>query len=123
MKIEVSIGELFDKLSILSIKMEKIQNKEKWKDVKKEYDLLIEKAKTLDGHLKHIADLEKINLRIWEIEDDIRKKESKKEFDEEFIALARGVYFNNDKRFEIKNHINQKFMSEVKEQKEYEKYK
>lgn len=125
MKIEVSNGELVDKVSILSIKLKKIKSEEKLANIKKEYDLLIKYMNQLgiDEQSKEYDELVKVNNDLWEIEDKIRIKESNKEFDDEFIQLARSVYFLNDKRFEIKKRINQITDSQLAEEKEYVKYK
>ena len=124
MKIEVSIGEVIDKLTILSIKLKKIKGHHKLKNIRKEYNLLKKELKTTGIGIPpdEFKQLEKINLMLWEIEDDIRLKEAKKEFDRDFIELARGVYFNNDKRSAVKRKINLKYGSEVIEEKEYTDY-
>ncbi|MEJ2055707.1 MAG: DUF6165 family protein [Calditrichaceae bacterium] len=108
MKIEVSIGEVVDKVSILSIKLEKIKNPEKLKNIEKEFNLLYEALKTtgITRESKPFIELVNVNRTLWEIEDKIRIKEAKKEFDEDFIKLARSVYFENDKRADIKKQIN-----------------
>ncbi len=123
MKIEVSIGEIVDKLSILQIKTEFIKNEEKLNNVKKEYDYLYDivfnemKIKQSD-----FFDMVSINQELWKIEDDIRDKERAKEFDNEFIRLARAVYVTNDKRAEVKKVINIKYGSLFVEEKSYQKY-
>jgi hypothetical protein len=125
MKVEVSIGELVDKVSILSIKLRKIKNAGKLKNIQKEYNILV-KAMTVEGIEVTSADflrLEEINLKLWDIEDQIRLKEVKKAFDEEFIELARSVYFINDDRAAVKKEINVKFGSDLVEEKEYVEYK
>lgn len=124
MKIDVSIGELIDKASILDIKIEKIKDKDKLKNIRYEYDLLLEALRkiNLDAQSPEFLELKKINLRLWNIEDKIRLKEFRNEFDEEFIQLARSVYRENDKRAEIKRAINLKFNSAIIEEKEYQKY-
>jgi len=125
MKIEVSIGELVDKLSILAIKLQKISNPDKIVNIKKEYDILLEATQELgisldsDEYLR----LVEVNLQLWEIEDRIRIKESNKEFDAEFISLARSVYFRNDDRSDVKREINLRYNSELIEEKEYINYK
>jgi len=125
MKIEVSIGEVVDKVTILEIKTEKFKNAEKLANVKKEYELLkkeIEKIGifiTSDEYLR----LKEVNLKLWHIEDNIRIEESKKQFGDEFIKLARSVYFENDERATIKKEINLKYDSELVEEKEYVDYK
>jgi len=125
MKVEVSIGELVDKVSILSIKLRKIKNADKLKNIQKEYDLLV-KAMATEGigvTSDEFSRLEKINLKLWEIEDQIRLKEVSKSFDKEFIELARSVYFINDDRASVKKEINLKFGSDLVEEKEYAEYK
>lgn len=123
-KVNVSVGELLDKISILMIKSEKFKSDEKKKNVKKELNSLLEVVKTNNIELNNelFDDLKSINLILWNIEDEIRIKESKKEFDQNFIDLARSVYVSNDKRAEIKKKINLKYSSDLIEEKEYEKY-
>ena len=125
MKIEISTGELVDKVSILSIKNTKIKNKDKLKNITKEYTILVRSMEEAGIYLtsKEFSRLTKINLKLWDIEDRIRTKEVKKEFDDEFIQLARDVYFTNDERAEIKKEINLKYGSGIIEEKEYIKYK
>ena len=124
MKIEVSNGELVDKVSILAIKSKKIKSQEKLKNIKKEYELLKEYMHRIGitEESEIFKQLLKVNSELWEIEDKIRIKESKKEFDDDFIELARAVYFTNDKRFELKNKINESTDSGIKEMKEYVDY-
>jgi hypothetical protein len=123
-KISVSIGELLDKISILMIKSEKFNSPEKIKNVNIELNLLVDvvKQKSIDLNTDLFQELKTVNLSLWNIEDEIRKKESKKEFDEEFIKLARSVYINNDQRAKIKKDLNIKYSSELIEEKEYETY-
>ena len=125
MKIEVSNGELVDKVSILSIKLENIKDKNKLTNIKKEYDLLLQKMELLKINIdsEEFKELQSVNGELWKIEDKIRIKESKQEFDDEFIQLARSVYFKNDVRFEIKRKINAQTNSLLAEEKEYVKYK
>jgi len=123
MKIEVSNGELVDKLSILEIKLNKIQDSEKLKNIRKEYSLL-EKAASLiikrdDPLYRQLLD---INQKLWEIEDRIRELEKKKNFGKDFIETARMVYVNNDLRAKIKQEINLKTNSDLFEEKSYEDY-
>lgn len=120
----VSLGELVDKISILRIKQKNISDKAKVELVSHEEKLLSGKlfSLNLDGIDIFLEKLVEINSLLWKIEDDIREKERAKEFDQEFIDLARSVYMTNDKRYEIKNELNLKFGSNVKEVKSYEKY-
>ncbi len=125
MKVEVSTGELIDKVTILSIKLEKIKDKKKLLHIIQEYELL-KKSMVRSGITEtseEFIQLKNINSNLWEIEDKIRLKEKKKEFDEEFIQLARSVYFNNDERSAIKRQINLKFNSQLIEEKAYIDYK
>jgi len=125
MKIEVSNGEIIDKITILKIKLDKIQNQEKLINIKKEFDLLedyMPQIGVTEDH-KLFQQLKDINLKLWDIEDKLRIKESKKEFDKEFIELARSVYFTNDDRAMIKKEINHLSGSELFEEKEYVDYK
>lgn len=124
MKIDVSIGELVDKVTILSIKLKKIKCLKKLNNIQREYALL-QKTMELIGITQEsveFKDLENINLKLWDIEDRIRLKEAARQFDDEFIDLARSVYFTNDNRAEIKKRINIKFGSELVEEKEYQSY-
>lgn len=125
MKIEVSIGELVDKVTILSIKLNNITDPAKLANVKTEYDELTKSmaAAGIQSSNEYFTELLKINQQIWDIEDKIRRKESKQEFDEEFIQLARSVYFTNDKRSDVKKEINIKYGSNIIEEKEYVCYK
>jgi len=122
---EISVGELFDKLSILEIKKKKIKDSNKKKFILYEYKLLINKKKKIKIK-KEISLLYKkllrINLKLWNIEDKIRKLEKNKNFGKEFINLARKVYKYNDKRSEIKNLINTTQKSKIVEIKSYSKY-
>lgn len=125
MKVEVSIGEVVDKVSILSIKLKKMKDAEKLKNVQKEYDTLVVPMTEAgvavgSGEFKKLTE---INLRLWEIEDEIRLKEVAGAFDDEFVKLARSVYFTNDDRAAMKKEINFKFGSELVEEKEYVDYK
>jgi hypothetical protein len=125
MKIEVSNGELVDKVSILSIKLEKIKSAEKRANVLKEYDHLYPTMCEIgiNADSAEFQDLREVNLTLWEIEDRIRAKEAHGSFDETFIQLARSVYFENDRRYEIKRKINQRTQSRLFEEKEYVDYK
>lgn len=125
MKVAVSIGELVDKVSILSIKLQKIKNSEKLENIQKEYDFLLKSMEEagIGVGSDEFKRLETINLKLWDIEDQIRLKEVKKAFDDEFIKLARCVYFTNDDRAAVKKEINLKFGSDLVEEKEYVEYK
>jgi hypothetical protein len=124
MKIEVSIGEIVDKLSILQIKTSFIKDEEKLSNVKKEYDYLYDIVfNEMKIEQSDFFDMVNINQELWKIEDDIRDKERDKEFDEKFIELARSVYFTNDKRAEVKKGINLKYGSLFVEEKSYSDYK
>ena len=119
----ISIGELVDKITILEIKKNKLQNS-KLENILKELSFL---RKLMEKHQIEITDdlytqLKEINLTLWNIEDQIRIKEKNKEFDNIFIELARSVYFKNDKRAEIKKRINQLSNSEITEEKSYAEY-
>lgn len=121
MKVEVSLGEVFDKISILIIKLIKIKNTEKLVHIKNELLTLLNAVdfNSLKGK-QDFLDLISTNAALWDIEDNIRLKERAKEFDEEFIDLARSVYITNDKRFNIKNNINTNNSSLLNEVKSYE---
>ena len=118
----VSLGELLDKISILRIKQQRIKDSTKLKHIGVELDRLTQAAGDLAPYGEFLQQFEKVNGELWEIEDAIRLKEKAKEFDEEFIRLARSVYRTNDHRFEIKNEVNRRFGSAIQEQKSYEKY-
>jgi hypothetical protein len=126
-EIQTSVGELFDKISILNIKKQKIIDAKKIKNIEKELITLSEKAETFksldeESFRNYMADLIEVNTKLWETEDRIRILEKNQTFNEEFIVLARDVYFNNDKRFEIKSSVNKFYNSEIIEEKQYEKY-
>jgi hypothetical protein len=123
---EISAGELFDKISILEIKKNKIKDKNKRNIILKELSSLqetasknIEKSKSI---IKLYKKLKSINLKLWKIEDDIRDCERKNNFDSKFIKLARAVYFTNDERSRVKNKINSLTKSNISEVKSYKKY-
>jgi hypothetical protein len=123
MQIEVSVGEIVDKLSILEIKKQNITDKTKRANVVKEYDYLYGVVfDQLNIELVDYNGLVAVNKALWDIEDDIRVKEHKKKFDEDFVSLARKVYITNDKRAEIKKDINIKYNSLFVEEKSYEQY-
>jgi len=123
---EISAGELLDKISILEIKLEKINNKESQIELTKEYNILKEVQASNIKMTKKIEDLlikvKEVNLNLWNIEDKLRVCEKNNDFGETFIELARGVYFNNDKRAKIKSEINETLGSNIREIKEYVKY-
>ena len=123
---EVSIGELFDKISILEIKQEKIKDPEKLKYISDEHSILknqlaknIKNDEKLD---KLFQSLKEINSKLWVIEDDKRQCEKEKDFGEKFIKLSRDVHFLNDDRAKIKLDINNHTGSKIKEIKEYTNY-
>ena len=124
--VEISIGEFFDKITILEIKKERISNEDKLVNINKELDglnaLLVEQPFSREDAAQEVSELKAINEALWEIEDDIREKESQKAFDEKFIELARAVYITNDKRSEVKRDINLKLGSDFVEEKSYEEY-
>ena len=123
--VEVSIGEILDKLTILGIKKNRISDTEKLVHIGKEYDILEEKSKQYleSNEVRNLfEELVEVNSRLWTIEDDLRDLESQKRFDDEFIQKARMVYMTNDLRFKIKNQINQITKSGVQEQKGYTEY-
>lgn len=125
MKIEVSIGEIIDKISILDIKLRNIIDENKLINVRNEYDYLtkiLNENGTFDLSSDEYKELYKINLYLWEVEDSIRIKEKEKNFDSEFISLAREVYITNDKRAELKKELNIKYGSNFIEEKSYQKY-
>ena len=124
--VEISVAELLDKISILSIKMSKIKNKNKNKLIKNELNILnnyLKKNLKVNKKIRNYQKLLfKVNLSLWNIEDNIRKKEKIKNFGNEFIDLARKVYINNDERSKIKSKINKYFGSNIVEVKSYSKY-
>ncbi|WP_443637658.1 DUF6165 family protein [Candidatus Njordibacter sp. Uisw_058] len=125
-KIPISWGELFDKITILQIKLENITSKSALENVEQElkklqsiltqYCLKTMETTQLEGELRQI------NQQLWDIEDQIRDKERNSSFDDEFIQLARSVYITNDERSRIKRKINDMFGSELVEEKSYAKY-
>lgn len=124
MKIDISTGELVDKVTILAIKLEKVKDPGKVQNIRKEYELLLNPmaACGIGTDSRAFGELKAVNLELWEIEDRIRIKEAGKVFDDEFIQLARSVYFTNDRRAEIKKEINLSTGSELVEEKEYVDY-
>lgn len=127
MTVEVSIGEFLDKLTILQIKSERIEDPAKLKNISRELKIL-EHAWTsspfFDTDISPILSrLKTINEALWDIEDRIRVKESQQEFDQEFVKLARSVYLNNDERADLKRELNVMLGSELLEEKSYADYR
>ncbi len=123
MKIEVSNGEIIDKLTIIQIKLERIKDEDKLANLQKEYKLLLEAAsEIIEASDELYKSLYLANCELWDIEDHIRDLERRKNFGEDFIATARAVYVKNDLRSEIKRRINIKTSSGLIEEKSYEKY-
>ena len=124
--VEVSIGELLDKISILEIKQKKIKDPEKLKFINNEHSILkdqLEKNVKSDDKLNNLyQSLKEINAKLWLIEDDKRQCEKDKDFGEKFIKLSRDVHFLNDDRAKIKLEINNHTGSVIKEIKEYTSY-
>ena len=124
MKVDISLGELVDKVTILSIKLKKVQSAEKLVNIQKEYDILHKcmiRAEISESSDEY-GELTKINQKLWDIEDEIRRKEAAKQFDDAFVALARSVYLTNDERAAVKRRINIRYGSELIEEKEYVSY-
>ena len=124
--VEVSPGELLDKISILEIKLDKIKDNTRLKEIDKEHKIL---KKSLKNNIEYNISLKKLcdklkatNLKLWNIEDQVRICEKNKDFGEKFIELTRGVYFTNDQRSKIKSEINKLLKSNIQEVKEYVKY-
>ncbi len=124
--VEVSVGELLDKISILEIKQEKIKDAESLKFIIDEYNVLkseLDKNIKTDENLKNLFNsLKEINSKLWVIEDDKRMCEKNKDFGEKFIKLSRDIHFLNDNRAKIKLEINNHTGSKIKEIKEYVNY-
>ena len=128
MKVEVSNGELLDKLSILELKLKNIKDDKKLINIKNEHGGLSPLCNNLfdnyGNELRSLyAKLSEINAELWKIEDDIRECERNKDFGDEFVQLARAVYFTNDKRSDVKKSINLLTESGFVEEKSYEDYK
>ncbi len=127
LKVPVSYGEVLDKITILEIKSERITDETKLKNIRRELEVL--NHTWADSGLEHPdlprlkASLKAVNEALWEIEDAIRVKESRREFDDEFIRLARSVYVENDQRAAVKKEINQLLGSELVEEKSYKSYR
>ena len=127
MKVEVSNGELLDKLTILELKLTNIADVQKLRNIQKEHDELSPLADQLfDSYGEELKNLYKklteINSELWTIEDDIRECERNKDFGSDFVSLARAVYFTNDKRSDVKKAINLLTDSGFVEEKSYEDY-
>lgn len=123
MKIEVSNGEIIDKLTIIQIKLERITDRAKQLNLKKEYDELSKNSSSVISNSDPLyIELYKVNCELWDIEDHIRDLERKKDFGADFISTARAVYIKNDKRSELKREINIRTSSGLMEEKSYEKY-
>ncbi len=123
MKIEVSNGEIIDKLTIIQIKLERIKDEKKLANLRKEFEVL----KKASDSIMQTSDplylaLYEVNCELWDIEDHIRDLERTRTFGDDFVQTARSVYFKNDKRSEIKREINLKTSSGLIEEKSYEKY-
>ena len=125
MKVEIPNGDLVDKITILKIKLRMVTDKEKLKNIRKEYKTLkpLLKEIGMSERQKLFLELVHINQNLWSIENELRKLESIKDFDKKFIELARQVYYINDERSRIKKEINIKTKSELVEEKFYENYK
>ena len=125
-KVDVSVGEFLDKVTILEIKSERIKDTAKLENVNRELSLLKKIWAESEFADSDIADemgrLKAINEKLWEIEDDIRDKERDRKFDDKFIELARSVYYSNDERAAIKKELNIKLGSELVEEKSYSDY-
>ncbi len=123
---EISGGELLDKISILEIKLEKVTDKNSQEEIKKEYKVLKDIQNSSIKLTNELTDLFKlikeVNLNLWEVEDKLRIFEKNKDFGATFVELARGVYFNNDKRSKIKSAMNKILGSNIREVKQYVKY-
>jgi predicted nuclease with TOPRIM domain len=123
MKIEVSNGEIIDKLTIIQIKLERIKDKTKLANLQKEYNELFEVSSAIISKSDTLyKSLYEVNCELWDIEDHIRDLERKKDFSNDFVSTARAVYVKNDRRSEIKREINIKTSSGFIEEKSYEKY-
>lgn len=124
MKIEVANGEVVDKYTILTIKLDKVSDPSKLENIRREFELLDKALDTLQI-TRNDADLlalREVNLKLWEIEDAIRRLEAEGRFDQAFVELARSVYINNDRRAELKRRINLKTGSTLFEEKAYAPY-
>ncbi|MFV0506374.1 MAG: DUF6165 family protein [Bacteroidales bacterium] len=123
MKIEVSNGEIVDKLTIIEIKLSEITDKAKLTNLRKEYVVLDKAVATIISKDNELyKELLKINKELWDVEDRLRDMERRKDFGEAFVKNARAVYYTNDKRSEVKRKINEITNSDLVEEKSYEKY-
>ena len=127
MKIEVSNGEILDKITILVIKSKKITDPTKLKNINNELDELKPFLDVVNYESNSmvnslVKELELVNEKLWNVEDKLRDKERSKQFDDEFIKLARDVYFTNDERSKIKKNLNEVTNSKLVEEKSYQKY-
>ena len=124
---EISVGELYDKITILNIKLKKINDPKKLKNVKTELDSLKEQSNKInftdnETLKKHVQKLQDINEELWDIENNKRECEANKDFGEKFIEISRNVHFKNDIRAAVKKEINLLSDSKINEEKEYSKY-
>ena len=126
LKVYVSAGEFLDKMTILEIKSERIRDEEKLRNVRKELDLLrktwVESPLSRQDVSTQVENLKRVNESLWDIEDQVRRKEATHTFDDEFVQLARSVYQVNDKRAAIKRELNRLLGSELMEEKSYPDY-
>ncbi len=123
MQIEVSNGEIVDKLTIIELKLKNIHDSDKRKNLQAEYDVLaIAVSKIIKKNHALYQELLSINQELWTIEDTIRDLERKKDFGDQFIQTARAVYFTNDRRSDVKRQINEMTGSTLIEEKSYQKY-
>ena len=124
---EISPGELLDKISILEIKIEKVKDKNSLEEIKKEHKILKEiqtSSVDITGKIRDLfQSVKNVNIKLWNIEDKLRICEKNKDFDKNFIELARSVYFANDERAELKSKINKILKSNIREIKQYDNYK
>ena len=123
--VPVSVGEMIDKLSILQVKKNNVKDENKLVFIKKEFELLYNFSSEYLSNLETESiyhRLVEVNSNLWEVEDKLRIMEKEQRFDEEFVSLARKVYFTNDERFTLKNEINIITDSEIREIKDYVKY-
>jgi hypothetical protein len=121
--VPISWGELFDKFTILELKLKRVASRDALDNVKKEYvalaDIVIRALSENSDVAIHVQELRDVNKTLWDIEDSIRAKEAEKNFDDEFIQIARSVYLTNDERAKIKRLINDRMNSSFKEEKCY----